>query len=518
MALDLEQLPQEIRSEVEAVMAEKDRLEKENRLLQQQLRLAYLLKFGRRSEKLSDNQLELLEQEASVTEGELQQEAGQEQKDQAELKNQKKKSKTRTKPHPGRMPLPPHLERKETIIGAHPDDCYCSQCQSEKPVIRYEITEELAVKPAEYYVEVKKQEVRACAKHPEEGVKTAPTPEKILPKSKLGDSVIIDAVLKKYTEHLPVYRQCAILDRDFGIELDRGTLTEAIMAAGDLLRPVSGAIAEDLRQGDYIQGDDTTVPCQSRRTVGKNHQAYLFEFGRPGGPVVFDFQMGRSRDGPKAFLANFEGYLQTDAYSVYTGMGGKGITLVGCMAHLRRGFWRAHELAKEDPRPLEVLGLIKELYALEEQARNKGLSWRERGQLRQEKSLPTAHRLKERIIALRQEPGVMPGTAFAKACDYALNHWEKIEPIFADGRLELDNNLCENSIRPLALGRKNWLHIGSETAGKKVAAIASVLETCRRLGINARDYLQDVLPQLGQWPINRVAELTPMAWAQGGSA
>lgn len=515
MALDLEQLPQEIRSEFEAILAEKDRLEKENRLLHEQLRLAHLLKFGRRSEKLNDNQLELLEQEASVTQQEVDSEAKEAEKDRGDGKPKKSKSR---KAHPGRGPLPAHLERHEKIIPAHPEECFCEQCQKPKPVIGYEVSEQLAVRPAEYYVEVVKREKRACADHPEEGVQTAPAPDKILPKSKLADSVIIDALLKKYTEHLPVYRQCTILERDAQVEIDRATLTESIMAAGELLKPVSQAIAEELRQGDYIQADESPTPCQSRQKIGKNHQAYMWQYSRPGGPVVFDFQMDRSRDGPRNFLGEFEGYLQTDAYSAYQGLGGDKITLVGCMAHVRRGFWRAHEVAKEDPRPLEILGLIRELYAVEQEAREKGLSWQERGTLRQERSLPIVQRLKERITALRQEPGALPGSAFAKACDYALGHWEQIEPIFQDGRLEIDNNLCENSIRPVALGRKNWLHIGSETAGKKAAAIASVVETCRRLDINVRAYLQDVLPKLGQWPINRVAELTPMAWAKQPAA
>ena len=508
MVLDLEQLPEEIRSQVEALQSEKERLEHENRLLLEQLRLAYLSKYGRRSEKLDNNQIALLGEEPTADE-----EPGPKAEEEEQDRPARKPKRPR-KPHPGRQQLPAHLKRHERIIPAEPEDQFCSQCEGEKAVIGYENTEQLAVIPAYYYVELIKREKRACKDHAEEGVSTAPAPDQILPGSKLGDSVIIDAVVKKYTEHQPIYRQCEALERDAGVELDRATLTEAVMTAGELLRPISQAMAEDLRNGPYIQADESPTACQSRQKIGKNHQAYVWQYSRPGGPSVFDFQMGRSRDGPREFLGDFDGYLQSDGYTAYREVGGEGITLVGCMAHVRRGFWRAHEVAKEDPRPLEILGLIKELYEIEEQARRENLSWQERGRLRAEKSAPIANHLKERIIALRQESGVLPGSAFAKACDYALAQWQYIEPIFADGRLELDNNRCENSIRPLALGRKNWLHVGSETAGKKVAAILSIVETCRRLGVNVRDYLEDVLPKVGQWPINRIAELTPMAWAQ----
>ena len=158
----------------------------------------------------------------------------------------------------------------------------------------------------------------------------------------------------------------------------------------------------------------------------------------------------------------------------------------------------------------EVVERIGQLYAVEKQARQAALGPVERLALRQARSAPVMAALKERLVAIRQQ--IPPGNTLAKACDYALGQWSRLEEYLRDGRLEIDNNWCEGGIRPLALGRKNWLHIGSEQAGPKVAAITSIVETCRRLDINLRRYLRDVPPKLGEWPINRVAELTPTAW------
>ena len=219
--------------------------------------------------------------------------------------------------------------------------------------------------------------------------------------------------------------------------------------------------------------------------------------------------MGIQRAGPAAFLKGFRGTLQCDGYGAYADLG-PGIVYAGCMAHARRAFVDAAKVAPLAPLPAEVITRVGELYAVEKAARQAGLGPKERQGLRQQKSAPVMALLKERLVGIRQQ--TTPGGTLAKACDYALGQWSRLEAYLWDGRLEIDNNWCEGAIRPLALGRKNWLHIGSEQAGPKVAAIASIVETCRRLDINLRNYLNNVLPKLGQWPINRVAELTPTAW------
>ena len=289
----------------------------------------------------------------------------------------------------------------------------------------------------------------------------------------------------------------------------RKTLTDAILAAGSLLKPVAGAQRVELLAGGYVQADETTMPCQVPEKTGRNHRAYMWEYSAPGGVVVFDFRMGRGREGPKDFLKGFRGTLQCDGYGAYADLG-EGIVYAGCMAHVRREFVDAAKVAPLDPLPAQVVEHIGQLYAVEKQARQAALGPAERLALRQARSAPVMAALKERVVAIRQQ--IPPGNTLAKACDYALGQWSRLEEYLRDGRLEIDNNWCEGGIRPLALGRKNWLHIGSEQAGPKVAAITSIVETCRRLDINLRQYLRDVLPKLGEWPINRVAELTPTAW------
>jgi hypothetical protein len=261
--------------------------------------------------------------------------------------------------------------------------------------------------------------------------------------------------------------------------------------------------------------DETTVPCQDPQTKGKNHRAYLWEYSKPGGEVVFQFEWGRSRAGPKQFLEGFKGILQSDGYSAYDKLG-DGITYLACMAHIRREFVDAAKLAPEDPVPRELVGKFGELYSIERKAKEEGLDAARRQALRQKESKPLMASLKTRLVEVRQ--GATPSSQIAKACDYALGQWSRMEVYLEHGRVEIDNNWCEGAMRPIALGRKNWLHIGDASAGPKIAAIISVVETCRRLDIPLRDYLSAILPKLGNWPITRVAELTPTAWKAAKAA
>jgi len=330
-----------------------------------------------------------------------------------------------------------------------------------------------------------------------------------VPKGKLSTEFIVEVMARKFKQHDPIFRQLAALDEDHGIQIDRKTVNNAILATGELLIPVVSAQARELKAGGYLQADETPVPCQTREKTGRNHRSYIWEYSLPAGPVVFDFQMGRSRAGPEKFLKGFEGKVQCDGYAAYGGLGEK-ITWVGCMAHARRGFSDAQKLSPKDRLPMEVIGRIQELYVIEEEARQSGMSPEARLELRQKKSVPVMEGVKRRVTEIRQE--IPPGSKLAQACGYMLGQWDRLEEYLKDGRVEIDNNWCEGGMRPIALGRKNWLHIGSEEAGPKIAAIMSIVETCRRLKINLREYLKEILPKLGQWPITRVGELTPTAW------
>lgn len=482
-----------------------DRLVTENRLLREEIRLLRIAKYGPRSEKLSDAQLQLLEGEPGVNRAEVENEIAQAEKDKAQSPRKPRAN------HPGRQEFAAHLERREIKIPCRPQDCVCPQCQGDKVIIGYERSEELGVIPAHYFVKVTLREKRACPLHPEEGVACASLPAKIIPKSKLSDEMIVDVLVKKYGDHLPAYRQSMILERDAGIEMSRKTLIGLIMRSGGLLGALMPSLKLDLFEGGYIQADETRMPTQSPEVRGRNLRAFLWEYSRPQGPVVFDFQPGRARAGPLEFLKGFRGILQTDGYAAYDKLG-EGIVYVACMAHVRREFERAHKLQESDPRPLEILGMIGRIYHLEDQAREAGLDGPSRLAMRQEHIRPLVDQLEKRILAIRAEADVLPASQLGKACGYAMGQWARLKEFLEHGQVEIDNNWCENAIRPLAVGRKNWLHVGSEEAGPRVAAIASIFETCRRLGINVRDYLLDILPKLPEWPMNRVAELSPLAW------
>jgi len=511
--ISLDSLPPETRQAFEALQGEIGRLEQVLRgkdqiieLQNQKIRLLNLKLWGPKGDTISPAQTALLFDEASVTSSEIQQEAD---LPPAQKENPLPRAKRPRPNHPGREKLPEHLERREVRIPCHPQDCLCDQCGAERPIIGYERSEELVCDPATFYVRVILREKRGSHCVEEQGVATAPAPAKIVPKSKLSNELIIEALARKYGQHIPVYRQCADLADNHGIDLSRATLTAGVLAAGGLLTAVARAQADELRRRSYLQADETPVPVRTGEKPGRHHKAYFWEFSQPGGPVVFDFQMGRGREGPERFLKGFCGTVQCDGYAAYDKLG-EDIVFAGCMAHARRGFVEANQLAPQNPLPVEIIESLALLYVVEEKARKAGMGPAQRLALRQSQSAPVMEALKLRLVEIRRQ--IAPGSKLADACDYALNQWSRLEVFLKNGEVEIDNNWCEGAMRPVALGRKNWLHIGSQEAGPKVAAIASIVETCRRLDINLRTYLKDVLPKLGDWPANRVAELTPTAW------
>jgi transposase len=272
-----------------------------------------------------------------------------------------------------RQELPAHLPRVEKLIACSPGQCICGQCGKETSVIGYETSEQLDVKPAEYFVVVTKREKRACKGCEEQGVQCAPVAVRIIEKGLASDRVVIDTVLSKYaTTSRSIVR--AHLKRETGIDLSRATLDSWVMRVGELLRPIAAAMGQELLTGSYIQADETTVGVQMHDGRGKNHQAYLWQYSRPCGPAVFDFRMGREREGPKRFLGNFEGILQSDGYGAYDHVGGKQIIHAACWAHARRKFFEAVKLNPTDQTSIRIVAQMDELFAMDAQARREGLS------------------------------------------------------------------------------------------------------------------------------------------------
>ncbi len=481
-------------------------------LLEERLRQERIARYGKRSETLSDLQLELLDLEPGVSSEEVAAESEREPiaaPPEDQQPQDKPQDKERRK-HPGRQALPAHLKRIEQIVACTAEQCACGQCGKETRVIGYEETEVLDVRPAEYFVTVIKREKRACKCCEQQGVCTAAVPERIAPKSLLSDRLIVDIVVAKYCEAMPLFRQQASIKRDAGVSIALSTIDDAVMRVGELLVPIAAAMKRELLAGTYIQADETPVGVQMHDKRGKNHQAYMWQYGSPGKGVVFDFRMGRGGDGPKQFLGQFNGLLQTDGYSGYNHVGGAKMVHACCLAHARRKFVDAVKVDPKDQDSARAVAIMDELFAIDRQARDNKLDHHARQVLRMAKAPRLLEQLRAETLALQKK--ALPKSLAGQAASYTLSLWQKLTLFLKYPELELSTNIAENSMRPIAIGRRNWLHLGSKKAGPKIAAIFSVVESCRRLGIPIRNYLADTLPGLADSSIQALAELTPEAY------
>jgi transposase len=467
--------------------------------LTEQLRRERIEKYGPKSETLSDLQLKLLEEEPGVTREEVEAEA---RRDPVTARTPRERQ-----PHPGRKPLPETLPRVEEVIPCA--DPRCQSCGGETRVIGYDASEVLDREPAKWLVRVTKREKRACETCSR--IQMPPVAARIVEKGLASDRVVIETVVAKYVDHLPLYRQEAMLEREAGVEIGRATLDGWVMRVGELLIPVVEAMRRDLLGASYLQADETIVPVQMRDKRGADHQAYLWQYGKPGGETVFDFQLGRGRDGPAKFLQGWRGILQTDGYQAYDHIGGPGLLPVGCWAHARRKFVDAVKVNPQDAAAIAMVTRMDALFLIDRDAREKNMTAGERFALRREHALAWAEEIHREGLRLRSVS--LPKSALGQAVAYTLHQWPKLRRIFDHAQVELSNNLAENSMRPIALGRKNWLHVGSVKSGPKVAAILSVVQSCRRLGIPVKEYLLAVLPGMAQRTLPEVASLTPAHWS-----
>lgn len=471
-------------------------------VLEERLRQQRISLLGPRSETLSDLQLELLaDEEPGVTADEVEAEAQRE--------TITKTPRRERKPHPGRERLPENLPRVERVVNC--ETKMCAVCGRETSVIGYDESEQLDVEPARYFVRVTKREKRACRACKQGPVAMGALEPRIVEKGLASDAVVIDTVVAKYCDHLPLYRQAAMLERETGLEIGRATLDGWVMRVGELLGPVVLAMRKDLLTATYLQADETTVPVQMHDRRGSNHQAYLWQYGKPGGETVFDFCLGRGREGPLKFLGQWEGILQTDGYQAYQGVGGPKLVHVGCWGHARRKFVDAVKVQRQDGEGVKMVVRMDALFLVDREARRQGMTAAERLSFRREHAREWVDEIQQTCRALSKQ--VLPQSALGKAVAYTLNMWAKLERCFEYAEVELSNNLAENSMRPIALGRKNWLHVGSVKAGPKVAAILSIVESCRRLDLPVKKYLSNVLPGLAGRTLSQVAELTPARWS-----
>jgi transposase len=427
--------------------------------LKEALRMERIRKYGKPSEKLSDLQLELLDHEPAVSSEEIESEAvGGPLSESGAEKTGEGTARRNRQLHPGRNELPAHLERVEEIVACAAEECRCGKCGGETRVIGYEETEVLGMKPAEYFVRVIKREKRACAACVAQGVVTAPTPERIAPKSIFADETIVEFIIRKYCDSVPLYRQRAILMRDLSIDVALTTIDDAVLRVGELLIPVVDAMKRDLLTGGYIQADETHVGVQTPEKKGENHRAFFWQYSAPTKGVVFDFEMTRSKKVAKEFFKDYGGILHTDGYVAYEkDIGTKDLIHACCFAHARRGFVDAIKVQTKaqasDPRLERAVALMDDLFAMDRQAREQHLSLADRHALRQERAPALLDELHALLTAMQASSTILPQSVAGKAINYTLKRWVELTRFMEHPIIELSTNWAENSMRPIAMGR-----------------------------------------------------------------
>lgn len=405
-----------------------------------------------------------------------------------------------TKEHPGRTKLPEHLERREIIIEPAEVTDGCKK-------IGEEITEELEYEPGKLFVNRYVRPKYVITEN--KSIIIAPMMERPLPKAIVGPGLLAQIIIDKYVDHLPLYRQLERFKRE-GINIPYSTIGDWIKNGCSLIDPLYESLKKLIVQSNYLHADESPIKVLDKDKKGQTHRGYYWVYHNSiDGLVWFDYQEGRGREGPVAVLKDFKGYLQTDGYAVYDFFKEeKDITVLHCMAHARRMFFEA----KENDKPiaeyaLEQIGL---LYTIERKAKEQQLDQEQILQLRQTEALPVLESLgrwmKETYVK------VLPKSAIGKALGYSISRWPELMMYATDGKLNIDNNPVENSIRPVAIGRKNYLFAGSHEAAKRSAILYSLMGTCKLHGINPFIWLRDVLQRIATHPINKIEELLPHNW------
>lgn len=398
--------------------------------------------------------------------------------------------------HKGRMPLPDHLERVDIIIPPSEDTTGLVK-------IGEEITEQLEHEPGKLFV---KRFIRPkYAKANGEGILIGTLPSSPIEKGIPGSALLALILIQKYVDHLPLYRQIEQFKR-LGVEIPSSTMSDWVALCCKLLDPLYEALKKKILQSGYLQADETTIKVLDKNIKGKTHLGYYWVYRDPvSGLVLFDYRKGRGREGPADILKDFNGYVQSDGWSAYENFDKNNVTLFHCMAHARRYFEQA--LTENKELCTYALEQIQKLYVIERQARDGSLSHDQRYELRQKASIPVLNQmqqwLKENIVK------VAPKSASGKALAYSCSRWEKLMLYASDGKLEIDNNLVENSIRPIAIGRKNYMFAGSHDAAQRSAMIYSLVGTCKLKGIEPFQFFKNLLQILPDYKANRLEELLP---------
>lgn len=459
------------------VASQKKRLEKTERTIRELLAALR----GKQRERIDPDQLLLFEL------SELEQLIEEKAAEQDEARRPPRRKRKRT-----RRVIPDNLPREEVIYELPEEDRLCPVDGKPMPVIRYETSEQLDFEPAKLKVIVHKRAVYACPeKHDEAKLVTAPKPPQPIEKGLAASGLLAAMVVGKFGDHLPGYRLEDILSRS-GVDIRRSTIYDWLAAAADLTRPLYRLMKQRVLASKVIHTDDTQVKLidtSIRSTRLARFWAYLGDAANPY--EVYDFTETRERAGPEKFLREFSGYLQADAYGGYDGIylkSGGAIVEVACWAHTRRYWLKATE--SDADRAHHVLAAISRLYAIDRPLSESSAAFRQAQ--RTEHAAPILSDLKSWL----DEQEFLPKSDMGKAATYTLNQWDALNRYVTDGDLAMDNNAAERAMKPVAIGRKAWLFVGSPTAGHRAAILMSLIAGCKANHVEPWAWLRDVLTQL----------------------
>lgn len=474
------------------VASQKQRLEKNDRTIRELLAALR----GKQRERIDPDQLLLFEP------GELETLI----EEQAAASEESSRSRRKKKRGHGRRIIPDNLPREEIIYELPEEDRLCPIDGQPMTAIRYETSEQLEFEPAKLKVLVHKRAVYACPeKHDEAKLITAPKPPQPIEKGLAGPGLLAAMVVGKFGDHLPGYRLEDILSRS-GVDIRRSTIYDWLAAVADLMKPVYRLMKQRVLSSKVIHTDDTQVKLidpQIRGTRTARFWAYLGDAGNPY--EVYDFTETRERAGPERFLRDFSGYLQADAYSCYDGIYLKSddaIKEVACWAHTRRYWHKARDTDSE--RAHHVLAYISRLYEIECACKDRDAQFRLAQ--RKEHAAPLLHDLRTWL----DEQDFLPKEMIGKAATYTLNQWDALNRYLEDGDLSIDNNAAERAMKPVAIGRKNWMFVGSPQAGHRAAILMSLIASCKSCEVEPWAWLRAVLTELPRGI--DIIELLPDVW------
>lgn len=424
--------------------------------------------------------------------------------------------------------FPEDLPTETVIVEVAENDLVCPDTGKSRDLIKYETSVKYEWVPGHFKKIIILREVRA-AKYTDsdplasEPVVTAEMPAqfRVLPGCYAGIKLLVHVLVSKYCDHLPLYRQQSIFETRHDVKIDRTLMGHWLKQLAVSLTILYEALRIELMDSGYLQIDETFIKLLDPERKGKAQQAYFWVIRHPTLGMLFQFDHRRDGDVPLDMIPGYKGKLQSDGYAVYESLlkarpedAQRALTIIlfNCWAHARRKVKKAVKVNGADA-PW-YLAKIQELYAIEEEAREGGFNAKQREELRIDRSQPILTEIKAELDKDKTNSRILPSSPLGEALTYIRNRWEFLESYAQEGNgeVEIDNNFVENSIRPTAIGKKNWLFIGHPKAGQTSAIIYTIIENCRMHGIDPFAYLVDVLPRIQDYPVNRISELLPRQW------